>query len=78
MSRQKRYDPVILDRMAEILENNFRSPGFGNDLDAIAWYARTLGRNQNGRYRELLQNISAYPSLDKKLAKHVNKALQGK
>lgn len=78
MRRQNNTDKVLVSRMAELIDENFTKPGEGNQLDAIAWYIRFIGREALDDHRDLLEKVSTYPLLDKKLKKHVNKALKGK
>ncbi len=76
MKRQERNDQPLTDRMAKIVKEHYRDPGVADDLDTIAWYLRTLGR-QGEVYRPLLEEVSNYDSLHTKLRRHINKALRG-
>jgi len=76
MTRLDSYEKVVTDRMAEIVQEKFKSPGLGTQLDMIAWYIRFIGRE--GSYQNVLNEVADYKGLDKKLKKHVRLALQGK
>ncbi|MFL0799079.1 MAG: hypothetical protein K6L80_01405 [Agarilytica sp.] len=79
LARQGRTDKVFLDAMAEVVAANYRASGLApGELDGLAWLMRALGRAPDRAYEDLLNEIAAYPSLDKKLKKHVKKALKGK
>ncbi len=67
-------ETTIMDIVAEQLYNNISNDKAGHFVDTIAWYAKTLGATQNGRYREVLTWAQSHYA-NPKIRKYVTEAL---
>jgi len=67
-------DQELLDVTAEALAQNYTRGGNGETfVDSIAWLCKALGNSNNGRYRELLAQVSD-SKIHKKARKYCDKA----
>ncbi|HEX5056280.1 MAG TPA: hypothetical protein VFX02_07250 [Gammaproteobacteria bacterium] len=66
-------DSEILDSLAERLVKEYQSAVDGPQVEGLAWAAKALGAQGNGRYQALLQTVSKEAS-SPKLRKHAGSA----
>jgi hypothetical protein len=65
---------TVLDTMAEVLLENYKKTD-RNDVDAMSWIAKALGRSGNPRYHDALKE-AADKSGQRKLEKYASQALE--
>jgi len=66
-------EPALLDIGAEILLTKY-SHVRGPEIDSLAWLARAVGSSENGRYYNVLLEVTD-SATEKKLARHAETAL---
>jgi hypothetical protein len=65
---------TVLDTMAEVLLENYKKTG-RDEVDALSWIAKALGRSGNGRYHDALKE-AADKSGQRKLERYAGQALE--
>ncbi len=72
MFHEKTRDPILLDKTAEVLEQQAFSHLGTESQDAVAWFCKVLGQNGGGEYRDLLSRVIA-ETPHPKIAKYASK-----
>ncbi|MBL4850975.1 MAG: hypothetical protein JKY90_01660 [Gammaproteobacteria bacterium] len=68
-------DQQVLDVLAEVLLESYQKPPSRDQVDAMSWASKALGRSGNARYRDTLEEVASNGS-HRKLRKHAKKSLR--
>ncbi len=68
-------DQQVLDVLAGVLLESYQKPPTRDQIDAMSWASKALGRSGNARYRDTLEEVANNGS-HRKLRKHAKKSLR--